>query len=284
MRNSRKKGLLFFFLTVLVGFLIGLMTRSGQQSIDIFTDQFRVKMNWLDYKMGRPLMGTPDLKNRDKRLESKNLKMGAPIFLRIFKLEGELELWMKGENGFILFAIYPICRWSGGLGPKLKEGDRQSPEGFYTVSRGQLNPNSKWFRSFNLGYPNTFDKAHKRTGSFLMVHGGCSSIGCYAMTNPVMKEIWEIVTAALNKGQKRFATHVFPFRMTRRNMHVYSDKKWFRFWKSIRQGYELFEKTHVPPQVAVCKKDYQFQEGKLIASGEAPLVINSCKSMNISKH
>ena len=81
------------------------------------------------------------------------------------------------------FATYPICLWSGRLGPKLREGDRQAPEGFYTVSAEQLNPNSRWHRSFSLGFPNAFDQAHGRTGSFIMVHGGCPSIGCYAMTD-----------------------------------------------------------------------------------------------------
>ena len=105
---------------------------------------------------------------------------------------------------FERFATYPICRWSGRLGPKFREGDRQAPEGFYTVDAEQLNPNSRMHRSFNLGFPNAYDQAHGRTGSFLMVHGGCASIGCYAVTDPAVDEIWRMVTAALEQGQARF--------------------------------------------------------------------------------
>ena len=138
--------------------------------------------------------------------------------MRVFKREFELELWMKRDDTFHRFAVYPICRWSGRLGPKLAEGDAQAPEGFYTVDAKALNPASRWHRSFNLGFPNAYDRSHQRTGSFLMVHGGCSSIGCYAMTDAVVDEIWRLVTAALGKGQPRFQVQVFPFRMTAENM------------------------------------------------------------------
>ncbi len=136
------------------------------------------------------------------------------MFVRIFKREFELELWMMRDGRFHRFATYPICKWSGQLGPKLATGDHQAPEGFYTVDETQLNPNSRWHRSFNLGFPNAFDKAHGRTGSFLMVHGGCGSVGCYAMTNGVIDEVWKLVTAALRGGQKRFQVQVLPFRLT----------------------------------------------------------------------
>ena len=86
--------------------------------------------------------------------------LGAPVFIRIFKREFELELWMRRDGRFHRFAIYPICRWSGRLGPKLVEGDSQAPEGFYTVDAKALNPASRWHRSFNLGFPNAFDRAH----------------------------------------------------------------------------------------------------------------------------
>jgi hypothetical protein len=157
------------------------------------------------YHTGLPLPGTPDLASL----------LGVPVYRRIFKLESELELWVQKEGRFVRIATYPICFWSGRLGPKLKEGDAQAPEGFYTVSAMQLNPNSRWYRSFNLGYPNVFDLSYGRTGSFLMVHGGCGSIGCYAVTNPVIGEIWRFVTSALEKGQERFSVHIFPFRSTR---------------------------------------------------------------------
>jgi murein L,D-transpeptidase YafK len=147
----------------------------------------------------------------DQRLAAKDVALGVPIFIRIFKLESELELWVQKSGRYELFATYPICLWSGRLGPKLQEGDKQAPEGFYTVDKDALNPDSRWHRSFNLGFPNAFDQAYGRTGSFLMVHGGCASIGCYAMTDRVVDEIWRMVTSALDAGQERFAVHVFPF-------------------------------------------------------------------------
>lgn len=210
---------------------------------------------------GVTLPGTPDLSSLDQRLAAHGLAVGNPIFMRIFKREFELELWMMRDGRFHRFATYPICKWSGELGPKIKTGDRQAPEGFYTVDAKALNPNSAWHRSFNLGFPNTFDRAHGRTGSFLMVHGGCGSIGCYAMTNPVIDEIWRLVTGALNKGQPRFQVQVFPFRMTERNLARHEGSPLAPFWASLKPGYDLFEASQVPPKVTVCGKRYAFAAG-----------------------
>ena len=146
----------------------------------------------------------------------------------------------------------------GAAGPKLQEGDRQAPEGFYTVDTEQLNPNSRMHRSFSLGFPNVFDQAHGRTGSFLMVHGGCASIGCYAMTDPVVDEIWRLVTAALDKGQPRFAVHVFPFRMTDQQPEA-RQRLTGGFWSELKTGYDLFERSQIPPMVSVCKGRYVFE-------------------------
>jgi murein L,D-transpeptidase YafK len=206
--------------------------------------------------VGAPLHGTPDLGNLRGRLEAQNLALGAPIFMRIFKREFELELWIKRDDRFHHFATYPICRWSGLLGPKLQEGDRQAPEGFYTVDAKALNPASRWHRSFNLGFPNAFDRAHQRTGSLIMVHGGCTSIGCFAMTDAVIDEIWKLMTAALNRGQQRFHVHVFPFRMTEENLGRQNGAPWASFWRDLKVGYELFEATGVPPMVSVCQARY----------------------------
>ena len=166
------------------------------------------------FRRGETLAGTPDLGNLSGRLAAFGASAGAPVFIRIFKREFELEVWLRKGDRFHLFATHPVCRWSGGLGPKLVEGDGQSPEGFYTVDRGAMNPASRWHRSFNLGFPNVLDRAHGRTGSLLMVHGGCSSVGCFAMTDPGVDEIWRLVQAAHRAGQRLVHVHVFPFRMT----------------------------------------------------------------------
>lgn len=210
---------------------------------------------------GLTLPGTPDLANLDGRLAEKGMALGTPIFMRIFKREFELEIWMLKDGRYELFSTYPICRWSGDLGPKLATGDKQAPEGFYSVSKGALNPNSRWHRSFNLGFPNAFDRAHGRTGSFLMVHGGCSSVGCYAMTDKVIDEIWRIVTRALDGGQKRFQVQVFPFRMTQANLAGYRNTPWAGYWQNLKTGYDLFEAERVPPVVGVCGKSYAFTSG-----------------------
>lgn len=210
------------------------------------------------FRMDRAMFGTPDLSNLDGRLDAHGLKLGAPIFMRIFKREFELELWMLRDGRFHRFATYPICMWSGNLGPKYKEGDKQAPEGFYTVSKSQLNPNSRWHRSFNLGYPNLFDQSFGRTGSFLMVHGGCGSVGCYAMTDPVITEIWRIVTAALNGGQKRFHVHVFPFRMSEEALKARQAHEQTSFWQMLKDGHDRFENHWLPPRVSVCNKRYTF--------------------------
>jgi murein L,D-transpeptidase YafK len=227
--------------------------------------------------MGRPLPGTPDLDALDTRLAAAGLAAGAPVFIRIFKLEFELELWMKRGERFHLLATYPICRWSGALGPKLREGDWQAPEGFYTVDAKALNPYSRWHRAFNLGFPNLLDQAHGRTGSYLMVHGGCSSIGCYAMTDPVIDEVWRLVTAALKRGQRRFHVHVFPFRMTEEQLARRADRPWAPFWRDLKPGYDLFEAARLPPAVAVCKGRYVVTPGAA-GSAESAAIDSTCRN------
>jgi len=257
------------FLLALVGGVYFLFTPQGRQLIDrVHINLMRTEHKAL-HRAGKPLPGTPDLARLDARLQAKGVRLGAPVYIRIFKLESELELWVEKDGRFQRFATYPICLWSGRLGPKLKEGDRQAPEGFYTVGKGQLNPNSRWHRSFNLGFPNTYDRGKGRTGSFLMVHGGCSSIGCYAMTDQVVDEIWRLVTAALDDGQARIPVHVFPFRMTERNLRLRKGDKWSGFWADLKKGYDLFEANHVPPKVSVCDGRYAFEAGSPATVGGA---------------
>jgi len=227
--------------------------------------------------MGAPLPGTPDLYALDRRLAAEGVAPGAAVFIRIFKLEFELELWIKREDRFHLFATYPICRWSGGLGPKLREGDWQAPEGFYTVDAKAMNPHSRWHRAFNLGFPNLLDQAHGRTGSYLMVHGGCSSIGCYAMTDPVIDEVWRLVTAALKRGQRRFHVHIFPFRMTEEQLARRGDRPWAPFWRDLKPGYDLFETTRLPPAVSVCKGRYVVSPGAA-GTAEGAAIDGTCRN------
>ncbi len=239
--------------------------------VDAVRSSFRGLKRQISVSLGYPLPGTPDLSRFQERLNERGLTLGSPVFVRIFKQEYELELWMKQGSRFAHFATYPICNYSGGLGPKLRQGDRQSPEGFYTVGRSQLNPNSRWRRSFNLGFPNLLDASHGRTGGLLMVHGGCASIGCYAMTNAVIDEVWALINAAFDGGQPQFAVHVFPFRMSDWRMSAYKDAKWAVFWEDLKRGYDLFEQTRIPPVISVCNKRYIVSGGDAGSHGESEL-------------
>ena len=195
-------------------------------------------------------------------LEEKALAYGAPVFIRIFKEEKELEVWLKQREAFELFRTYDIVAMSGRLGPKLREGDRQAPEGFYFVTPSRMNPNSRFHLSFNLGYPNIFDRAHQRTGSALMVHGNRVSIGCFAMTDAKIEEIYALADAALRNGQRFFRVHCFPFRMTKGNMEKHSKSEWVSFWENLQTGYDVFERTKQPPNVLVKNKKYVFEQEK----------------------
>lgn len=184
---------------------------------------------------------------------------GSPVMFRIFKEEGVLEVWKEGKDGrYGLAASYDICRWSGKLGPKYVEGDRQAPEGFYSVTPGQMNPNSSYHLSFNIGFPNAFDRANGRTGTHLMVHGGCSSAGCYSMTDPQIEEIYRFARDSFRGGQKSIQVQAFPFRMTDANMARYRDDPNMPFWKVLKEGYDAFEAARKPLAVAVCERRYVF--------------------------
>lgn len=191
-----------------------------------------------------------------QELTEKNLAWGAPVYLRIFKKSNELELWIRGEEKsgeYLLFRNYEICSWSGDLGPKLKQGDHQAPEGFYQVTANRLNPNSRYHLSFDLGYPNAYDQSKKRTGNHLMVHGDCVSIGCYAMGDKNIEEIYTLVSAALENGQKDVAVHCFPFRMVKARMDQEDVKRsqWLSFWKDLQKAYRSFETHWKPPSITV---------------------------------
>ncbi len=205
------------------------------------------------------LPGTPNLDQLEERLAAAGLKLGAPIFIRLFKAESELEIWMKKGERFVLFATYPMCHWSGTLGPKQMEGDRQNPEGFYAINRRNLHRSGRWPNSLNVGYPNRLDRGLDRTGSYILIHGGCTSVGCFAMTDGVAKEIFKLANRALRAGQKRIDLHAFPFRMTQANLDRFSDDQWADFWRDLKNGYDAFNATRIPPTVSVCNNRYEIK-------------------------
>ncbi|SHK44329.1 L,D-transpeptidase catalytic domain [Rubritalea squalenifaciens DSM 18772] len=196
----------------------------------------------------------------NQKLREKGLTLGSPVFLRVFKQSHEMEVWLQDGESYKHFKTYRIAAMSGKLGPKQKEGDHQAPEGFYFVSPRQMNPQSRFHLSFNLGYPNPYDRAHGRTGSALMVHGNRVSIGCFAMTDYYIEEIYTLCDAALDKGQPFFRVHSFPFRLTEDNLALYKDNKWHAFWQNLKPGYDHFEQTRIPPNIEVREKEYVVAE------------------------
>lgn len=221
-----------------------------------------------------PLPGTPNIAEFDQRLHDKGVSLNAPILIRIFKAESELEIWKEKDGAFVKFASYPICHWSGSLGPKLRDGDKQAPEGFYAVDRALSRHVGRWPRSLNIGYPNIFDQSLARTGSNILIHGGCSSIGCYAMTNPVMDEIYQLAEAALDGGQTYIPIHSYPFRMTDENMKKHEDSPWIGFWQNLKKGYDAFEASRKVFAVNVCEGRYLF---KGVSSGAASGDVTACE-------
>jgi murein L,D-transpeptidase YafK len=198
----------------------------------------------------------------EQELTKVGLKFGAPVFIRIFKEPAILELWLQKDatsGKFERFRTYPICKFSGTLGPKIKEGDNQAPEGIYRVEPSQMNPNSRFHLSFNLGYPNEFDRHHKRTGSALMVHGSCRSIGCFAMGDDAIEEIWTLCSAALDAGQKAFDVHIFPFPLRESKLKKQETNPSVTFWRDLQPIYDAFEATSIPPQVIVKSGRYSLR-------------------------
>jgi len=187
------------------------------------------------------------------------MERAAPVLIRIYKEESTLEVWKQDRSGkYALLDSYPICKFSGNLGPKLMQGDHQAPEGFYDITPDQMNPNSSEYLAFNTGFPNAYDRSLGRTGSFLMVHGGCRSVGCYAMTDYAMEEIYGLVEEAFKGGQQKVQLQAFPFRMTAQNLARQAGDPNMPFWQMLKAGSDAFLTVEQPPRVAVCDRRYVF--------------------------
>jgi murein L,D-transpeptidase YafK len=207
-------------------------------------------------------------------LQQKNMPKDSPILVRVFKEESELEVWKQDTTGlYQLLRVYPICRWSGELGPKKVEGDRQAPEGFYSITPGLMNPNSNYYLAINMGFPNAYDKANGYSGGFLMIHGDCSSRGCYAMTDEQIGEIYSLARESFLGGQKQFQIQAYPFRMTPANLARHRTNPNMPFWKMLKEGSDHFEVTHMEPKVDVCDRHYVF-DAQQPANSTKPLVFS----------
>ncbi len=206
--------------------------------------------------------------------QQKNMSKNSPILVRIFKEELELEVWKQDTTGhFQILKVYPICRWSGDLGPKSHEGDRQAPEGFYKITPELMNPNSNYYLAINIGFPNSFDKANERDGTFLMIHGDCWSSGCYAMTDEQIGEIYSLARDSFVGGQPSFQIQAYPFRLTPVNLARHRTNPNMDFWKMLKIGNDHFEATRLEPNVDVCDRRYVFDAYRLPNSSK-PLVFD----------
>ncbi|WP_366048886.1 murein L,D-transpeptidase family protein [uncultured Bartonella sp.] len=214
-------------------------------------------------------------KKLQDKMVAKNMEKYSPIVVRVFKEESVVEIWKQTRTGkYDLIASYNICKWSGKLGPKYMEGDRQAPEGFYSIRPGQMNPNSNYYLAFNIGFPNAYDQVNGRTGQHLMVHGACSSSGCYSMSDENIAQIYAFGRDSFKGGQREFQLQAFPFRMTAENMARYRHDPNYKFWTMLKEGYDIFEVTKRPAKVDVCEKRYVFNrntDGKaLTPAGVCP--------------
>lgn len=202
-----------------------------------------------------------------------------PMVIRVFKEEEQLEVWKRTKTGkYALLKTYAICAQSGSLGPKIKEGDYQSPEGFYNITPGLMNPNSAYYLAFNIGFPNKFDRALGRTGSNLMVHGDCKSVGCFAMTDAGIAEIYALARETFKGGNPSFQIQIMPYRMTSAKLGLSAANEHLDFWKNIKEGYDIFELTKTPPTWDVCEGKYIFN-----ANNRAPLdALGACPAISRS--
>lgn len=244
----------------------GLMLAGCNETLETVERDVSHVKNKVDYPLSPSILAEMDKKNMDRN---------APIMIRILKEEGKLEVWKaKRDNRFEVIASYDICAWSGKLGPKVKEGDRQAPEGFYNLSPGHMNPYSNYYLSINTGFPNRYDQANGRNGTNLMIHGACSSSGCYSMTDAQMLEIYGFARDAFKGGQKAIQLQALPFRMTAENMARHHKSENYEFWKMLKVGYDNFEITKRPPEVNFCEKKYVFNQqtesGQFSAAAACP--------------
>ncbi len=200
----------------------------------------------------------------EERLAARGFALGQSVLLRVFKEDGLLELWLERQGRYQLATTYPICKWSGDLGPKLMEGDGQSPEGYYFATSAQLKPDSNYYRAINVGFPNAFDLQKGRTGSFLMIHGDCVSIGCYAMTDAGIDDIYRAVEEAMLAGQDAIAIHLYPFRLTSENLARHDASPWRSFWDNLAEGDRMFLAAGQPPAVTSCNGRYVFAKDESV--------------------
>jgi len=196
-----------------------------------------------------------------KELSAAAIKSPFKLYITAYKSEGKLEVWLQAaaQKKYQLFKTYNFCASSGTLGPKVKEGDRQTPEGFYYVNA--FNPMSNFYLSLGVDYPNSVDlrrSGKEKPGSDIYIHGNCVTIGCIPLTDEKIKEVYVLAVEAKNSGQQQIPVNIFPFKMTDGNLkkYVVQYPKQTTFWQNLQQGYAYFEKHKTLPAVSQVKGSY----------------------------
>ena len=179
------------------------------------------------------------------------------IFIRVFKQELLLEVWVLKDSSYRLFREYGLCAGSGSLGPKRKQGDKQIPEGVYHIDR--FNASSRYHLSLGIDYPNPSDRVHgdaRKPGGDIFIHGSCASIGCVSVHDEEIEEVYLLAVHASSSGQSEIPVHIFPLRMDPiavgglKNANLMKTP-WHNLWDSLQPVYRAFEKSHRVPQVRI---------------------------------
>jgi len=196
------------------------------------------------------------------KLKKDNFSTNFEVFIAAYKAEGKLEVWLRsnGQNQFFLFESYKFCEHSGKLGPKIIEGDLQTPEGFYKIN--VFNPESTYHLSLGIDYPNKVDLERtgkdQKPGGDIYIHGNCTTVGCIPLTDEKIKEVYLLAVEAKNAGQEEIQVYIFPFKMTDRNLRKHGKEfpQQLSFWQNLQQGYAYFAKYRTLPSVSEVKGAY----------------------------
>ncbi len=241
-------------ISIILLFFIGISNAFTQSFVDLQLKNSRVKVAKVE---------------TDAAVKSLFAKQGLSfpakkIFIRVFKAESILELWAENPTTkeFVIIKTYPVCAMSGILGGKNKRGDYQVPEGFYVINA--YNPNSSYYLSVLINYPNAYDSFWKKTGSAICIHGYCASIGCVSIEDDPIKELYWVMINAKSAGQEKVPVHIFPTQLSNEKLAALkyanaSETEKVNFWDMIKIGYDYFENKKKLPKVSVVKGKYVFE-------------------------
>ncbi len=185
-------------------------------------------------------------------LASAGARLGAPLYIRVLKEGGEVEVWAAGRDGaYIRFQTYRLCGAAQALGPRRRIGDQQAPEGFYLLTPGRMDASARAYLSLALNYPNGLDTARRWTGAPAAFAGRCAAAAGLGLTDPAVEELWALASAAFRAGQRAIPVHIFPFALTSRALRRPAPETLTRFWAELEPAWRLFEAERKPPATGV---------------------------------